>query len=221
MRLLHYEENGTLRLTEFSESDRPNYAILSHRWETEEFTFDDLGQGIGWQKAGYEKVRRCGNQARNDGLKYFWVDTCCIDKSSSAELSKAINSMFGWYKQSAFCYAYLSDVKVGFFREHFRASLWFKRGWTLQELIAPRTVRFFDMDWKALGSRMELCDTIAGITSISEDVLWNPDKLPYHTIAQRMSWAAGRETARAEDTAYSLLGISQIHMPLLDGVLIT
>ena len=217
MRLLHFDDNGSLSLTEFPESARPKYAILSHRWETEEFAFDDLRHGIGWEKVGYKKVQRCGLQARKDGLEYFWVDTCCIDKSSSAELSEAINSMFEWYKQSTVCYVYLSDVGVEAFNETFRASRWFKRGWTLQELIAPRTVRFFDLKWIEVGSRTDLCGVIASITSISENVLQRPDTLLSCSIAQRMSWAAGRETTRLEDMAYSLLGIFEIHMPLLYG----
>ena len=97
MRLLQSDDNGNLSLTKFFESAIPNYAILSHRWGTEEVTFKDLLDGTSKSKAGYSKIQFCGEQARRDGLKYFWVDTCCIDKSSSAELSEAINSMFRWY----------------------------------------------------------------------------------------------------------------------------
>jgi hypothetical protein len=110
MRLLQYNNETDFSLTEFFESDIPKYAILSHRWEAEEATFEDLQNGTGTKKAGYEKIRLCGEQAGRDGLKYFWVDTCCIVKSSSAELSEAINSMFHWYRQSTKCYVYLSDV---------------------------------------------------------------------------------------------------------------
>ncbi|KAH6714735.1 heterokaryon incompatibility protein-domain-containing protein, partial [Leptodontidium sp. MPI-SDFR-AT-0119] len=110
MRLLQYNNGSDFSLTGFFDSDIPKYAILSHRWEAEEAAFEDLQNGTGTKKAGYEKIRFCGEQARRDGLKYFWVDTCCIDKSSSAERSEAINSVFRWYCQSTKCYVYLSDV---------------------------------------------------------------------------------------------------------------
>ncbi|KAH6719559.1 heterokaryon incompatibility protein-domain-containing protein [Leptodontidium sp. MPI-SDFR-AT-0119] len=113
MRLLHLDGGGNPSLTEFFEDDIPEYAILSHRWEAEEVTFKDMTDGTNRIKAGYGKIYFCGEQARRDGLEYFWVDTCCIDKSSSAELSEAINSMFRWYQKAARCYVYLSDVSIG------------------------------------------------------------------------------------------------------------
>jgi hypothetical protein len=113
MRLLQSNDDGNLSLTEFFESAIPNFAILSHRWGTDEVTFKDLTDGTSKSKAGgYSKIQFCGEQARRDGLKYFWVDTCCIDKSSSAELSEAINSIFRWYQKAARCYVYLSDVSI-------------------------------------------------------------------------------------------------------------
>jgi hypothetical protein len=158
MRLLQYNNDGDFSLSEFFEGDIPKYSMLSHRWEAEEATFEDLQNGTGTKKAGYEKIRFCGEQAKRDGLKYFWVDPCCIDKSSSAELSKTINSMFRWYHKSTKCYAYLSDV----FRtavntddlaldSAFRNSKWFTRGWTLQELIAPKSVECFLKSGELLG----------------------------------------------------------------------
>src|SRR5277367_5075797 len=115
MRLLEYNNNGEFSLTkDFVGDDIPEYAMLSHTWEadTEEVTFKDLIYGTGKGKLGYKKICFCGEQARRDGLQYFWVDTCCIDKSSSAELSEAINSIFKWYQRSVVCYAYLSDVST-------------------------------------------------------------------------------------------------------------
>jgi hypothetical protein len=94
MRLLQFNNDGDFSLTEFFESDIPMYAILSHRWGAEEVTFKDLIDGTGKSKAGYSKIRFCGEQARRDKLDYFWVDTCCIDKSNAVELQEAINSMF-------------------------------------------------------------------------------------------------------------------------------
>jgi hypothetical protein len=112
MRLLQYNDDSDLRLTEFFENDIPKYAILSHRWGAEEVTFKDLTDGTSKGKAGYGKIHFCGEQARRDGLEYFWVDTCCIDKSNSTELAEAINSMFRWYQKAVRCYVYLSDVST-------------------------------------------------------------------------------------------------------------
>ena len=114
MRLLRLEDNGEFRLVEFVGKNIPRYAVLSHTWEVdeEEVTFKDLVDGVGKSKSGYSKIRFCGKQAGKDGLQLFWVDTCCIDKSSSAELLEAINSMFRWYHNAAKCYVYLSDVLI-------------------------------------------------------------------------------------------------------------
>ena len=158
MRLLKLEDNGEFSLIEFVGNETPRYAILSHTWgaDNEEATFKDLLEGTSKSKAGYEKIRFCKEQAANDGLQYFWVDTCCIDKSSSAELTEAINSMFRWYQDAAKCYVYLSDVLVSGsagdnqfshkWKVAFKKSRWFTRGWTLQELIAPASVEFFSKD---------------------------------------------------------------------------
>jgi hypothetical protein len=112
MRLLRRHDSGEFSLTQFSDEAVPPYAILSHRWGTndEEVTFEDMTNGTGQDKAGYKKIRLCGAQASQDDLQYFWVDTCCIDKTNYAELSRAINSMFRWYRNAARCYVYLSDV---------------------------------------------------------------------------------------------------------------
>ncbi|KAF2188751.1 HET-domain-containing protein, partial [Zopfia rhizophila CBS 207.26] len=145
MRLLRTK---TLELSEFLGSNIPPYAILSHTWGAEEVSFDDMNgdRGTTLTKAGYRKIRQCCEKALLDGFDYLWVDTCCIDKRSSVELSEAINAMFKWYQNSAVCYAYLADVPS---REEptskniaFAASRWFTRGWTLQELIAPLRVHF-------------------------------------------------------------------------------
>ncbi|CAN9079591.1 unnamed protein product [Alternaria alternata] len=126
MRLLRYEDDGRLTITSFEDGAIPPYAILSHTWgeDAEEVTFADIAKGRskhkpGYKKMfgnkktpGYEKIRFCGQQAQQDRLQYFWVDTCCIDKSDKAELSLAIQSMFRWYQNAAKCYVYLSDVST-------------------------------------------------------------------------------------------------------------
>ncbi|KAF2181414.1 HET-domain-containing protein [Zopfia rhizophila CBS 207.26] len=221
MRLLRLEDDGGFSLEECFGGDIPRYAILSHTWgkDHEEVTFQDLMEGTGKNKAGYRKLRFCGEQAAKDGLEHFWVDTCCIDKSSSTELSEAINSMFRWYYNAAKCYAYLSDVSNGGFPENhrsFRESIWFTRGWTLQELIAPSEIFFYSKNWETIGTKSQLVRPLEYITGVDARVLRGADP-GICSIASRMSWAAKRVTKRVEDRAYSLLGIFDVHMPLLYG----
>ncbi|KAL5313288.1 hypothetical protein ACEPPN_019021 [Leptodophora sp. 'Broadleaf-Isolate-01'] len=227
MRLLQSDGDGNLSLAEFFGDDMPKYAILSHRWEAGEVTFKDMKDGTSKGKAGYGKIQFCGVQARRDGLEYFWVDTCCIDKSSSAELSEAINSMFRWYQKATRCYVYLSDVTIRKRKENdrsaectwesaFRASKWFIRGWTLQELLAPRSVEFFSREGHGLGDKRILEQQIHEITGIPTTALQD-NPLSQFDVDERFSWARSRETTRAEDKAYSLFGIFDVQMPLLYG----
>ncbi|KAI0141967.1 heterokaryon incompatibility protein-domain-containing protein [Pestalotiopsis sp. NC0098] len=168
---------------------------------------------------GMTKILRCAERALSDGYEYIWVDTCCIDKTSSAELQEAINSMFKWYEKAGVCYAYLSDVDSSTpGRGVLTSSRWFSRGWTLQELLAPREVLFFDMNWKKLGPKYGLLDLLAKKTGIDSYFLYTgAERLGEASVATRMSWAAGRETKRLEDRAYCLLGLFGIHMPMLYG----
>ena len=228
MRLLKLKDDGEFSLIEFIGDKIPRYAILSHTWgaDSEEVTFKDLMEGTGKGKAGYQKIRFCGEQAATDGLQYFWVDTCCIDKLSSAELSEAINSMFRWYHNAGKCYVYLSDVSISgsikngqfprTWEPAFQKSRWFTRGWTLQELIAPASVEFFSVEGERLGNKKSLERQIHEITGITAQALQG-SPLYYFSVHERMSWAAKRETKREEDVAYSLLGIFNIHMPLIYG----
>jgi len=223
MRLLQYND-GDLSLTTFFTDKIPQkYAILSHTWGAEEVTFEDLQKRTCGKKAGYKKIWFCGEQARRDGLQYFWVDTCCIDKSSSAELTEAINSMFRWYRESTKCYVYLSDVSRPAvdsddlaWEAAFRISKWFTRGWTLQELIAPTSVEFFSEEGELLGDKSTLEGHICEIARLPAKAL-RGSPLSDFSITSRMSWAERRETTREEDQAYSLLGIFDVYMPLIYG----
>ncbi|KAF2628860.1 hypothetical protein BU25DRAFT_390834 [Macroventuria anomochaeta] len=228
MRLLYSTSGGRLGWTEDLIGDNiPSYAILSHTWkEGQEVTFDDLKnldkvEDIDAQSnEGYQKIRFCASQAKRDGLDYFWVDTCCIDKSNSSELQEAINSMFRWYQNARRCYVYLSDVESntldGNGESAFMKSRWFTRGWTLQELLAPRVVDFFSRKGVWLGDKKSLKDTIHEITGISNDALsWR--QVSEFSVAERFSWANNRQTTRSEDGAYCLLGIFDIHLPLIYG----
>jgi hypothetical protein len=230
MRLLEYNNDGEFSLTkDLVGDDIPEYAMLSHTWEadTEEVTFKDLIDGTGKGKSGYKKIYFCREQARRDGLRYFWVDTCCIDKLSSAVLSEAIISMFRWYHNAAKCYVYLSDISRPAFDVNdkfnqlpcelaFRKSRWFTRGWTLQELLAPASVEFFSKDWEQLGDKKSLERLIHEITGIPVRALQG-SPLSNFSVTERLLWAEKRKTTREEDKAYSLLGIFNIQIPVLYG----
>jgi hypothetical protein len=206
----------TIKLEEFRGSAILYYAILSHRWDSVEASFSDMRDGKGLELAGYSKIKRCCVQSALDGWQYVWIDSCCIDKSSSAELSEAINSMFQWYRDAQVCYAYLSDVPGGerFYEKAlaFRNSQWFTRGWTLQELLAPSTVVFFDYDWVEIGTKSSLEGLISSITGIESLRDFNRA-----SVAQKMSWASKRKTTRVEDMAYCLLGLFGLNMAPLYG----
>ncbi|KAH8646637.1 heterokaryon incompatibility protein-domain-containing protein, partial [Xylariales sp. PMI_506] len=239
MRLLNTK---TLELIEVAEEVAPEYAILSHTWGTNEASLQDIlatSSRRPWHnalsqtataikaKSGYVKIKQSASLAAQHGLHYIWIDTCCIDKTSSAELSEAINSMYRWYQKAAVCYAYLQDVEQGYYDdksgvfhclcEHSR---WFCRGWTLQELIAPNDVMFYGADWGFLGSKKEHEDvriSLASITGIDLRILEGIIQPSDMSIASRMKWAAHRETTRLEDQAYSLMGLFDVNMPLLYG----
>jgi Heterokaryon incompatibility protein (HET) len=218
-------DTTTSQLRKFSGTNTPPYAILSHRWgpEEEEVSFQDISESLSQlqdQKMkikGFEKIKKTCELARSPehSLKYAWVDTCNIDKSNSTELSEAINSMFRWYLQSAVCFVFLDDLDPE--SVSLSECKWFTRGWTLQELIAPRRAIFFNKSWTRLGDKMELGPQIAQITGIQVEVLNGDLPLENVPVAVRMSWAAGRETTRPEDMAYCLLGLFDVHMAMLYG----
>ncbi|KAI6020573.1 heterokaryon incompatibility protein-domain-containing protein, partial [Pisolithus marmoratus] len=213
-----------------------SYAILSHRWGLgvevtyEEMigfmTLEDWKRDEVQKRYGYQKIIKCCEQAMKDGYKWIWIDTCCIDKRSSAELSEAINAMYRWYQNAQVCYAYLNDVDGLVFpieRDDSKLNQsngwpeWFMRGWTLQELIAPEQVEFFNKDWVPIGNKQRLAPTLQGITGIPRSVLTRGLTGKRLSVAQIMSWAAERKTERVEDRAYSLMGLFGVNMPMLYG----
>jgi hypothetical protein len=221
MRLLQVRADGGLSLVERVGSDIPRYAILSHTWgaDDDEVTYKDIMEGVVEGKEGYRKLTFCGKQAGDDGLEFFWVDTCCIDKTSSAELAEAINSMFRWYQDAAKCYVYLSDVSTSDFTrdiQTFQKSRWFTRGWTLQELLAPVCVEFYSQGGDLLGDKESLVLHIAEATDIPIEA-FRGTPLSQFSVEARISWLGERRTKREEDAAYCLLGIFDVHMPLLYG----
>ena len=221
------------------------YAILSHVWDKEETSFQDLQTLI--RRCGKtgenprdhvpEKIRKSCILAERYRLKWIWIDTCCIDKTSSAELSEAINAMFRYYAMSAVCYAFLRDVPANYkaecssafdrseghpsgwshWRLQFHQSRWHRRGWTLQELVAPKLVLFVSSDWRILGTKFELAGLLEEITGIQACILRLEKDVADISIAGRMRWARSRETTRPEDEAYSLMGIFGISIPILYG----
>lgn len=201
----------------------PPYAILSHTWRKSEISFQDMtGCADVQSKPEYDKIRDSSREALRYKLDFIWIDSCCIDKSSSAELSEAINSMFRWYKDAVLCFAYLEDLPIGrgaATEAELEKCRWFTRGWTLQELIAPKEVRFFDGGWNDRGTKQTLQDALSRITAIKTDVLLGRhlNRLGSIPVAERMSWASRRETTRHEDMAYCLLGIFGVNMALIYG----
>lgn len=212
MRLINVQ---TLAFEEFDGDEYPPYGILSHRWEEEEVTYQDVVKNglTNIQKKGISKILACCKLSADYGLCYSWVDTCCIDKSSSAELSEAINSMYRWYQLARVCFAYLADITDGALKH----SVWFSRSWTLQELIAPKDVLFYNSRWKSLGTKADRTKDISSFTGIPVNVLSYKTNIYSLAVAQRMSWASRRKCRRVEDIAYSLLGIFDVNMPLLYG----
>lgn len=228
MRLLERKDNGEFSLTKVLTNNIPAYSILSHTWgdDDQEVSLKDLTEGSGKSKAGYQKIRFCGAQAARDGVRYIWVDTCCIDKESSTELSEALNSMYRWYRNAIKCYVYLTDVSISDQNptnwssrsgdKAFQRSRWFTRGWTLQELIAPQSVEFFSIEGELLGDKKSLERQIHDITGIPISALQGTPPSEF-SVTKRFSWAAKRETKKEEDKAYSLLGIFGVFLPLIYG----
>ncbi|KIM53476.1 hypothetical protein SCLCIDRAFT_138925, partial [Scleroderma citrinum Foug A] len=209
---------------EFGNDQATEYAILSHRWMAQEMTVEERDEIR--RRDGYQKIVQSCEQARKDGYEWLWVDTCCIDKRSSTELSEDINSMYRWYENARVCYAYLHDVPgssvptAGDEKRypHFRGwPEWFSCGWTLQELIAPSNLQFFNKDWQSIGDKRTLAPTLRYITGIPEHILIHGLFGNRPCVAQIMSWAARRTTTRMEDRAYSLMGLLDVNMPMLYG----
>ena len=249
MRLIH---TTTMEIKEFTlpAAVEEVYAILSHVWDKDEQSFQDVQRiharcaetGERPQSLFSEKILRSCQLAESHGYQWLWIDTCCIDKTSSAELSEAINSMFQYYSRSAVCYAYLRDVPthnalvpkfnalvttVGAEGDRpstyvpsdspFSESIWHTRGWTLQELVAPRHVLFLSLTWDVIGSRADLAEELEAVTRVPKSVLQLSQKASEISIMRRMSWACRRKTTRVEDEAYALLGIFNVNMPTLYG----
>lgn len=206
MRLLRYTSDGQIGLTQdLSDDERPRYAIFSHTWAIDirdEVTFAEVTTEEGRKKVGYQKIWFCAEQAKKDGIHHFWVDTCCINKADHTEFSEAITSMYKWYQKAQKCYVYLDDVtlepcnskkaRLSDWESSLRASRWFTRGWTLQELLAPPHVVFFSKEWLCLGTKFELISVLHEITNIPIAAL-RGQALSEFSVSERLQWADGQE----------------------------
>ncbi|KAI1128584.1 heterokaryon incompatibility protein-domain-containing protein [Nemania abortiva] len=223
MRLLKIGPEGLEFTKNLEGNEIPPYAVLSHTWavdDTEEVTLNDIKDGSAKGKPGYSKIDFCRDMALRNGIEHFWVDTCCIDKTNLTELSEAIVSMFDWYSNSQDCFVYLQDVSARKrtrsqsnpgWKSAFKTSRWFTRGWTLQELLAPKSVKFFSREHELLGDKITLADDIREITGIPQTAL-SGTPLPNFSVEERLRWAENRNTKKEEDKAYCLLGIFGIIM---------
>lgn len=231
MRLLNVR---TLKFSEYSE-DVPKYAIASHRWKAgTEATIKDVRNKRNTDKDGYVKLEGFAKYVRENiyHVEWLWIDTCCVNQDSSQEVTEAVNSMFRWYSNAEVCLAYLADVSNAEDEREFRGSEWFRRGWTLQELLAPQMVVFLSASWDLLGHRggdgwtrsgnqiacgCALEPTISMITGVPEGVLYNYSRSMSFSTDERLSWISGRKTMKEEDMSYSLLGIFNVTMPVIYG----
>lgn len=191
------------------------YAMLSHKWNIDEPLFNELPNGVfaPGLPPRFSKLRSFCEVAKCLGLGWAWCDTCCINKESSAELDEAITSMFRWYRDSALTIVYFFDIS-GFSRDDLIKSKWFKRGWTLQELLAPRVMRFYDRTWtpcvrgpaynhKLVPEWLHALQCATGIPpSALQEFTPGPDN-----PREKLRWASARSTTRGEDQAYCLFGI--------------
>ncbi|XP_014552054.1 hypothetical protein COCVIDRAFT_82402, partial [Bipolaris victoriae FI3] len=229
MRLLYSSDRGFTLTEDLVGEHIPYYAILSHTWQEQEVTLADLkgSRHGGRHKEGYRKLVFCAKQAALDGLEYFWVDTCCIDRSDSVTLEDAINSLSSYYQNAAKCYVYLSDVSTEGWSEiseesdckwqlAFQQSRWFARSWTLQELLTSRSAEFFSREGQKLGDKNTLRQTLHEITGIATQAL-EGRPLAHFSVRERLSWAANRRATLEEDQVYSLLGIFGIKMTMMYG----
>ena len=231
MRLLNVV---TLKFRKFHR-DVPKYAVASHRWrEEEEAMIGDVKDRCNTNKSGFRKVEGFAKYVKEHvgHVEWLWIDTCCVDQSSSQEVTEAVNSMFRWYTNAEVCIAYLRDVENALDEQELRQSEWFRRGWTLQELLAPHVVVFLSRDWEKIGhkggggwtkSGFQVSDgpaletTVATITGTPESVLYNYDRSKSFSVEERLTWIAGRETTRGEDMSYSTLGMFDVTMPVIYG----
>jgi hypothetical protein len=229
MRLIYQQPDGSLGLTKaLDPKEVPQFAILSHTWSSEEddeVSYQDFVGNTMSTKTGYQKLIFLMARAHSDGLEYAWLDTCCINRDSEAEVSETVRTMYQWYGKASKCYVYLSDLAPQYdisseaSATDLQAILdcrWFQRGWTVQELLAPSIVEFYSVDGKYLGDKKDLRLLICLKTGIPGSALQGRS-MDTFTVDERLSWFDNRVTKRDEDMVYASLGLFDAHMPILYG----
>lgn len=215
---------------------KEGYAILSHRWlDDNEILYHQYEQHVDKLKSDskdlspqLDKIRGACRIARSQGIKWMWIDSCCINKLDPSELTDSINSMFLWYHHSLLCVTFLHDVELN--PDHLPTDPrifdssdkngpagWFSRGWTLQELLAPRMMEFYDNNWTLMGTKADLQSSLSKLTGIDETYLAGTDDFRNACVATKMSWMAKRTTTLEEDLAYSMISIFGVNMPAMYG----
>ncbi|OJA14572.1 hypothetical protein AZE42_06368 [Rhizopogon vesiculosus] len=197
------------------------YAILSHRWLDEgEPTYEEMKSGTA-RGPGYWKLKKFCEKAWSFKVEFAWSDTCCIDKSSSTELDQSIRSMHRWYYNSDICIVHLAESET---IEDMMYDEWTRRGWTLQELLAPVNIKFFNKYWMPMTrdandkspKKTEIMQKLEIATGIPHKDLWIFQPGPAR-VDERMTWAAKRKTTRVEDVAYSLMGMFDVSLQIAYG----
>ncbi|KAJ4147862.1 hypothetical protein LMH87_002364 [Akanthomyces muscarius] len=171
-----------------------------------------------------EQLEQACEHARRCGVEYIWIAELCIDRTSSADLDDAVNGSRRRLRNSTVCFAYLHDLPAEVTTPDSDSSAWsrcryWKRAWTLQELLLAPRVQFYDAYWNYRGDKdsPELAPLLSGITRIPRSVLLDSTTLSDVALAVRISWSVGRVAAREEDTAYALVAITEATLPVRYG----
>ncbi|KAJ8519460.1 hypothetical protein ONZ45_g3573 [Pleurotus djamor] len=239
------------------------YAILSHTWANRELGFRDVnvegGMGVGSleKKEGYAKLDGMCRVAGEFMCRYVWFDAVCIDKSNTMEMEETIHSMWKWYQNAYICIVHLSNTNLKLpsypanssvsptgprrrgdsKRKQLKEDPWFRRGWTLPELLAPKRIKFYLGDWtkmdQRVGRRFDICRVqeegfdfgaeYVQFLRLVADAATVPVcavkqfSLRTHSAPEVFHWISKRITTRPEDLSYCLMGMLDIHIPIIYG----
>ena len=194
------------------------WIMFSHTWEGKEPTFWDVNLVDSVWKLDKsplnEKLRQFCQTAREDGYRWAWSDTCCIDKGTSAILSQSLTSMYSWYEEAAETLVYLADVLSSSQLGALTKSRWMTRAWTLQELLASKIIRFYDREWKPYLNDMHTNhkESPAIKQELAHAMGVGPETITYFRpehlgVREKLRLASTRNATVEEDIAYSLIGI--------------
>ncbi|KAG1726863.1 uncharacterized protein EDB91DRAFT_1350428 [Suillus paluster] len=201
--------------------------MLSHRWEGTEPLLHDIKDKVVYEMTGagsLVKLQSFCKIARKAEYHWAWVDSCCIDQHNNVEVQKSLNSMFGWYHDSALTAVYLSDVSPSSSSGALAKSAWNTRGWTVPEFLAPKVIRFYQQDWTPYlddsshnhKESIKIMHELQDATGIDARTLvaFQPGM---RDAREKLQWVSMRITTVPEDIAYSLFGIFGVQLPILYG----